>query len=340
MTGQNIIAPELVEGLWLNSERLTIAGLRGKVIVLAFWTYSNGNSLQTLPFLKTIHERYEAEGLVVIGVHSPRFSFEKHSSNLKKIIEREKISFPIVLDNEFSIWKSYANDDWPHRYFIDTQGRIRGGWEGSGGHESSEHAIQALLKERNPALAHLPSTTDYGEIEELRRPSVELFAGFLGGSVGNPTQLKGDLPRFYADTGERRENLFYLSGAWLETPEFVKHARRTLMPEDYLGIRYRESGVSAVMGLTKDGTSSRIYVTRDGQNVPESARGSDVQEDAEGTYVEVSFSRVYQLIKEKPGSGRHDLTLTTQSDSLAIYSLSLESEPSPSTMADLEQRAS
>jgi thiol-disulfide isomerase/thioredoxin len=147
---QNEMAPELigVSG-WLNSEALTLSELRGQVVLISFWTYTCSNCIREIPHLNGWHEKYADEGLVIIGVHTPEFAFEKDRNNLIEAVERLKIEYPVVQDNDYDTWKAYQNRYWPRRYIIDVDGKIRNDWIGEGRYEETEESIEKLLQERS-----------------------------------------------------------------------------------------------------------------------------------------------------------------------------------------------
>jgi len=155
---------------WLNSEPLSVADLRGKVVLVDFWTYSCINCIRSLPYVRAWSEKYKDQGLVVIGVHSPEFAFEKDIDNVKSAIKRFEIGFPVAIDNDFSIWRAFRNSYWPALYFIDAQGRIRHHRFGEGDYVRSEEVIKKLLKDAKlkAALgngAH-PKSLDFRDVED------------------------------------------------------------------------------------------------------------------------------------------------------------------------------
>jgi thiol-disulfide isomerase/thioredoxin len=144
---------------WLNSPRLTAASLRGKVVLVDFWTYTCINWLRTLPYVRTWSQKY-TQGLIVIGVHTPEFAFEHHVDNVRRAVQQMKVPYPVVIDNDYSIWRAFRNQYWPALYVIDARGRIREHQFGEGEYERSERAIQRLLSEAGPrasATASCPS---------------------------------------------------------------------------------------------------------------------------------------------------------------------------------------
>ena len=140
---------------WLNSQPLTTAGLRGKVVLIDFWTYTCINWLRTLPYVRAWAEKYQNQGLVVIGVHSPEFAFEKNLDNVRRAAKGMKVNYPIAIDSDHAIWRAFKNEYWPALYFVDAQGRIRHHYFGEGEYEKSERIIQQLLTEGgNGGIGH------------------------------------------------------------------------------------------------------------------------------------------------------------------------------------------
>ncbi|MCL4498767.1 MAG: thioredoxin family protein [Chloroflexi bacterium] len=335
---KNERAPELSGGPWLNSEPLSIAELRGKVVLVDFWTYTCINCLRTLPYLKEWHRRYAPDGLVVIGVHSPEFVFERNPENVKDFLIRNEIEYPVVLDNDYKIWSAYANRYWPHHYFADKNGYIAYDHIGEGDYERSELVIQALLQNANPKLAfpavsRITKETEDGAV--CSPVSTELYVGFARGSIGNPVGLTGNKPQQYVDGGTHDEGLFYLSGTWLEAPDYARHMG-TGGVEGAISIHYRGLEVNAVMGPWAKGRSFKARVTRDGARLPKNAWGADIQENEEDPFVLVDSPRMYRVVEETV-YGEHDLTLHIGSDQMTIYAFTFGSCIVPQTIRE-EQR--
>ena len=176
------LAPEIVPtGEWLNSEPQTITGLRGKVVLVDFWTYSCINCIRTLPYIESWHEKYNDSGLVILAVHTPEFEFEKNAENVQRAAEKYGLKYAIVQDNEYRTWRAYSNRYWPRKYLIDIDGFIRYDHIGEGGYEETEEHIQELLKERNARLnmtmdVEKPLTVEQTQNHEIGTP--ELYFGY------------------------------------------------------------------------------------------------------------------------------------------------------------------
>lgn len=141
------VAPDINGQAWLNSAPLTLEKLKGRVVMVEFWTYGCYNCVNVEPYIKAWHGRYQDKGLTIVAVHSPEFSHERDIGNVRAYVARKEITYPVVIDNDFAIWRRYANRYWPATYLIDKQGRLRYRHIGEGGYRQTEHMIQSLLAE-------------------------------------------------------------------------------------------------------------------------------------------------------------------------------------------------
>jgi thiol-disulfide isomerase/thioredoxin len=289
---------------WLNSPPLTAQTLRGKVVLIDFWTYTCINWLRTLPYVRAWHEKYRNQGLVVIGVHAPEFTFEKNLSNVRWAVKDMRIDYPVAVDSEHVIWRAFNNQYWPALYFIDAQGRVRHHYFGEGAYEQSEMIIQRLLAEagvggRGDDLVSvdgrgLEAAPDWGSLK-----SPENYVGY--GRTQNFASPRGavrDMPHAYALPARLRLNDWALSGDWT-----VKKETAALNTANgRIAYRFHARDLHLVMGPAAPGTSVRFRVLLDGQP-PGAAHGIDVDEQGYGT---VSEQRLYQLIRQpKPIADRH-----------------------------------
>ncbi|HZW37144.1 MAG TPA: redoxin family protein, partial [Candidatus Deferrimicrobiaceae bacterium] len=171
---------------WINSPALTSASLRGKVVLVDFWTYSCINCIRTLPYVTRWYDKYRDQGFVVVGVHTPEFTFEKDEGNVKKAIARYGIHYPVALDNYYGTWKSYNNVAWPAHYLFDAQGRLRAVHVGEGEYEETERSIQSLLKEAKLVHSELEvdriamDRGDHGFETDFEGPGVDLYSFTFG----------------------------------------------------------------------------------------------------------------------------------------------------------------
>jgi thiol-disulfide isomerase/thioredoxin len=286
---------------WLNSPPLTAAELRGKVVLIDFWTYTCINWLRTLPYVRAWAEKYRNQGLVVIGVHSPEFAFEKNSNNVRRAVKDMRIDYPVAVDSEHVIWRAFDNQYWPALYFIDAQGRIRHHHFGEGAYEQSEKIIQELLAEtgiggieREPVSVDargIEAAADWGSLK-----SPENYLGFeRTENFASPGGAALDKPRVYALPAQLRLNNWALSGDWT-----VKNQATVLnKPNGVIAYRFHARDLHLVMGPAAMGPAApglpvRFRVLIDGQP-PGAAHGLDVDEQGYGT---VSEQRLYQLIRQ------------------------------------------
>ena len=205
---------------WLNSQPLTAAGLRGKVVLIDFWTYTCINWLRTLPYVRAWAEKYKDQGLVVIGVHSPEFAFEKNLDNVRRAAKDMRVDYPIAIDNDFAIWRALKNQYWPALYFVDAQGRIRHHQFGEGEYEQSERIIQQLLAEAGSGGIgrELVSVDGRGVEAAADWGSLKSPENYLGyertENFASPGGAVLDKRRVYAAPARLRLNHWALSGDW------------------------------------------------------------------------------------------------------------------------------
>ncbi len=210
------VAPELrgIAG-WINAEPLTLRSLRGRVVLVHFWTYSCVNCVRTIPAVKMWHEKYGDSGLTVIGVHTPEFDFEKDPTNVRAAVERFGITFPVALDPDFATWNAYKNRYWPADYFVDAEGNVRYHHFGEGGYEDAEAVIRALLAEagRSPATGDANNVPSSAELLHVGTP--ETYLGFERSEyLGSPESVRKDQPRRYSAAREPSPHIYYLEGLW------------------------------------------------------------------------------------------------------------------------------
>ncbi len=288
---------------WLNSPPLTQASLRGKVVLIDFWTYTYINWLRTLPHVRAWAEKYKDRGLVVIGVHAPEFEFEKDLDNVRRAAKDMRVGFPVAIDNDHAIWRAFKNQYWPALYFVDAQGRIRHHQFGEGEYEKSEKILQQLLAEAgNGAVSHDLVSVDARGAEvaadwsNLKSP--ENYVGYDRtenfASAGGPTL---DKRRVYTAPARLPLNHWALAGDWTVN----KQATVLNTANGRIAYRFHARDLHLVMGPAMRGASVRFRVLIDGQP-PGAAHGIDV--DAQGNGI-ASEQRLYQLIRQpKPIADR------------------------------------
>jgi cytochrome c biogenesis protein CcdA/thiol-disulfide isomerase/thioredoxin len=280
---------------WLNAERQSLDSLRGKVVLVNFWTYSCINCLRTLPYVKAWSQRYGDRGLVIVGVHAPEFAFERDATNVQKALQGLDISYPVVQDNQFHIWRAFDNQSWPALYFIDAQGRIRHHHFGEGDYARSERVIEELLRESGAKAAGETTAVQSdtrgvglaADVESLR--STETYLGY-GKAVGLrvATTAVPDKPVSYLPDSLQL-NTWSLAGNWTLRSEWVEANQ----PGNALAVRFQARDVNLVLGSAST-MPVRFRVTLDGQP-PGPNHGSDVDEQGNGV---VGASRLYQLIRQ------------------------------------------
>jgi thiol-disulfide isomerase/thioredoxin len=286
---------------WLNSEPRTDADLRGKVVVVEFWTYSCINWLRTLPYVRAWAEQYKKDGLVVIGVHSPEFPFEKDAANVRRAVAEMKITYPIALDNNFAIWQAFDNEYWPALYFIDAQGRIRHHQFGEGDYEQSEAVIRQLLTEagvhgadRERAVVHAQGIEAPPDLPDLQ--SAENYVGYE--RTQDFTSADGelrDVRHAYSAPARLTLNSWALSGNW------TIGSRAAVLDSAGGRIAYQFHARDLHLVMGAPGRAVRFRVLLEGQP-PGDAHGVDVDREGYGTVTE---PRLYQLIRQpKPIADR------------------------------------
>jgi cytochrome c biogenesis protein CcdA/thiol-disulfide isomerase/thioredoxin len=281
---------------WLNSPPLTPAALRGKVVLIDFWTYSCINCLRTLPYLRGWYERYKDRGLVIIGVHAPEFAFEKDQDNVRRAVQQLGIRYPVAIDNDYAIWRAFDNQYWPAHYFIDAAGRIRAHHFGEGNYEQSEQLIRQLLDEASsqplPAVAALGATTGVElapDEDEVRSP--ETYVGYArAANFVSPVALKPDRSLAYSAPAALKLNQWSLAGSWSVGDE----AARATASGARIVFRFHARDLHLVLAPAADGRPVRFRVTLDGQP-PAGSHGADIDAAGEGV---VREQRLYQLIRQ------------------------------------------
>jgi thiol-disulfide isomerase/thioredoxin len=288
---------------WINSPPLTSTALRGKVVLIDFWTYTCVNWMRTLPYVRAWAEKYGNQGLVVVSVHTPEFSFESDIANVRRAAGELKVGFPIVVDNNHAIWNAFRNQYWPALYLIDGQGRVRYTHFGEGEYERSERAIQQVLAEatggavaQDLAVVKPVGVEVSADLASLQSP--ETYAGYERTSnFSSPGGAAMNKRRVYTAPKSFRLNQWALSGDWTMS----KEAARLNEPRGRVVYRFQARDVNLVMGPARAGTPVRFRVLVDGQ-VPAGARGGDIDAQGNGT---VTTQRLYQLLRQpKPINAR------------------------------------
>ena len=282
---------------WINSPPLSSKSLRGKVVVIDFWTYSCINCLRALPYVEGWAAKYKDSGLVVIGVHTPEFAFEKERSNVEKAVRDLKITYPVAIDSDYKIWQAFNNNYWPAHYFIDGKGRIRYHHFGEGEYDESERVIQQLLKENGATSLAEGVITATGSGAEAAADnknvgSPETYVGYKrAGNFASVEPVAKDSRKTYSPQPRLSLNQWALGGSW-------KVGEESAVLESLPGkivFRFHARDLHLVLGPTKNGKPIRFTVKLDG-TPPGEDHGADTDASGAGT---VQGNRLYQLIRQK-----------------------------------------
>ena len=281
---------------WLNSPPLTPAELRGKVVLVQFWTYSCINWLRTLAYVRAWAEKYKKDGLVVIGVHSPEFDFEKSVDNVRRAAKSMGIDYPVAIDSKHAVWRAFNNAYWPALYFVDPKGRIRHHHFGEGEYEQSEMVIRQLLTEAGATdlsreLVAVEPRGVEAQADWTNLASPENYLGYeRTENFASQGGLARDKPRVYTAPARLALNQWALTGDWTAQ----RHAAALNAPNGRIAYSFHARDLHLVMGPGTKGTPVRFRVLIDGQP-PRASHGLDVDADGNGTVAE---QRLYQLIRQ------------------------------------------
>ena len=307
-------APEL-SGIdsWINSEPLTMGSLKGKVVLVDFWTYSCINCLRTLPYLNSWNEKYKNDGLVIIGVHTPEFAFEKINSNVLMAVKKYGIGYPVALDNNYGTWDAYGNQYWPRKYLIDKNGYIRYDHIGEGGYDETEMQIQQLLSETGVHVNYtLSNITDETPTTQNTQ---ELYLGYTyalerAQNIGNNLGLIPDIEKNYtieydsSNSPKLLNDIPYLEGFWKSASETVTTTRNTTASL-YLKFTAKKAHV-----VLEGPIGAKIYVTVDGKDV--------TTQDVHDGYFTIDGPRLYTLYDGTYGT--YTLKISTNAQGIEIDS--------------------
>jgi cytochrome c biogenesis protein CcdA/thiol-disulfide isomerase/thioredoxin len=278
-------APEIVtEGQWFNSDTpLTMEELKGKVVLVDFWTYSCVNCVRTLPYLRDWYSKYGDQGLVILGVHAPEFAFERNPANLAMALDELGVTWPVVQDNSFEQWRAYNNRYWPAHYFIDAKGRIRYFHFGEGEYETSEKVIQTLLKEAGYTVDGSGETLNW---EGLHSQTPEIYLGYERSEGFVSDNMVNDSPVNYSLADELEKGEWSLGGEWIIRDDFIQVDREGSLELDF--------------------TSKDLFLV-----IEPLGEDSDIQVYLDNTLIETLHpqeSKLYQLV-DLPRVGSHRLIL-------------------------------
>ena len=280
---------------WINTEPLTINDLKGKVVLVDFWTYSCINCIRTLPYITQWDEKYRDDGLVIVGVHTPEFKFEEKTENVQEALTKYNIKYPIAQDNDYGTWRAYENRYWPHKFLIDADGYIRYDHIGEGGYEETEKTIQLLLKERMEALGKneeidqeitAPGTVTSVDFSKTLTPEIYLGRMTSRGHFGNDEGL-GDQPRVYTLPKLTQPNTVYIQGSWRANPEYLE----LIGDEGIIQLTYSAKSVNIVAEAELE-KESRIEVNLNGNK---DTSGNDVKDGS----ILIKEPRLYNVVQTK-----------------------------------------
>ena len=291
---QSDLSPLAHATTWLNSQPLTDVAFQGKVVLVEFWTYSCINWRRQLPYVRAWADRYRESGLVVVGVHSPEFSFEKDIDNIRWAVKDMRVDYPIAVDSEHAIWRGFHNEYWPALYFVDAKGKIRHQQFGEGAYDQSEKVIQKLLAETGvPEVRNeLVSVDPFGAEAQADWKNLQSGENYVGyerteNLASNATPEK---PRTYSAPKHLALNQWALSGDWT----MGKETLRLNQPGGRIVYQFHARDLHLVMGPASRSASPRFRVYIDG-GPPGEAHGVDVDADGNGT---VREPRMYQLVRQ------------------------------------------
>ncbi len=290
-------APQ-IQGIaaWINSPPLNLTSLRGKVVLVDFWTYSCINCIREIPHLNAWYSAYGGNGLVIIGVSTPEFQFEHNYSNVAAAVKADGIKYPVALDNNYSTWDAYGNEYWPAEYVIDANGIIRYESFGEGDYNETEEVIRELLVSAGytvpPNLTDVPLGVNFSGIE-----TPELYFGYAealnrGSSLGNPQGYvpNKDVNYTLPNLTSQKTNTIYLQGEWLNAPYYMLSVNNS-----DIFLTYHAEKVNIVAGV--NGTkSANIIVKLDGQNLTANELGSGMSLVNGEAVGDINGSRLYNIV--------------------------------------------
>ncbi len=296
-------APELIlGGKWFNlpsgEKSLSLKNLRGKVVLVDFWTYTCINCIRTLPYIRDWNEKYKDKGLVIIGVHTPEFEFEKNAENVEKAIKDFHLTYPILQDNNYQTWNAYDNHYWPAKYLIDAKGKIRDHHFGEGDYKETEEKIQALLQEAGATVStpvsDMPDETPHSQM------SPETYLGASRVEFYYPDRRLSPGTKTYSLAKDIPDNTFTVGGIWNVESEFATSGKNAILEYNFLAKK-----VFLVMRPEKEGSPLFVKVYIDGKLADNTNSGEDVREGI----VTIDSDRLYTLVNLKDGSANHILRL-------------------------------
>ena len=337
--GDEKLAAELTGiSSWINADPFTLESKRGSVVLVDFWTYTCINCIRTLRYLKQWQEKYADKGLVIVGVHTPEFEFEKNRDNVVKAVGEFGLEYAVAQDNDYGTWRAFENRFWPAKYLIDKDGYVRYTHFGEGQYQATEEWIRKLLVETETKVSDISLGEEevrvYDPAARTRDPETrltrELYAGFdrnFGAVRSGQTPpyirhqeyyQRPDMELSFEDPGEHVNNFIYLQGLWKTGMESIDHARETRDYEDWIAIKFYATSVNVVMS-PEGGEPYAVRITMDGGPLTAEQAGADIMFDDEGnSYVAVDEPDMYRLVSIESFEG-HELRLSSNSDDFSVF---------------------
>jgi thiol-disulfide isomerase/thioredoxin len=312
------LAPELTKITgFINSEPITLADLKGKVVLVDFWTYSCINCIRTIPYLNAWHEKYADNGLVIVGIHTPEFEFEKDYNNVKAAVEKFNIKYPVVQDNEKGTWEAYENRYWPRKYLIDNEGYVRFDHIGEGAYTETEKVIQSLLAESTEYIGanatvdqsiSKPESSHSVNFDQINTPELYFGYKYSRAPLGNSEGYKPDQVVNYTVPDDTKivPNMIYLAGEWKNNADHMELQSEV----GRIVLSYSAKAVNIVAG-----GKGQLHILENNSPLDDSSRGTDISED--GT-VKIDDQRLYNIV-EHEGYGNHQIAIDVAGRGFQIY---------------------
>ncbi|HEY4612807.1 MAG TPA: redoxin family protein [Bacteroidota bacterium] len=320
-TPRNFRAPELYGDYWFNSEPVSISALRGYVLLLDFWDYCSAGCLHSMPYINEWHRKYREYGLVVIGVHTPEYSFGKKPEHVVRAMEALGVKHPVVMDNEAIIGNAYGNRTVPTHCLVDKHGFVHSVHQGEGGYEQFERTLQALLMDAGTRgelpdlMAPIRDADRHGAV--LYRATGDIHLGYLRGTMGNVEGFSPESTVEHSDPGLYLPGRFYAQGMWMDGRECLRFSGER---EGYVAVSYEALEVTGVLNV-ENMKSCVLTVEQDGMMLTAENKGDDVALTEQGKSVlNLSGPRLYSIVRNKE-FGAHTLTVRASRAGVELYSL-------------------
>jgi len=304
---------------------LSPSSLKGKVVLLDIWDYTCVNCIRTLPYIKSWAEKYKDKGLIVIGIHSPEFDFEKAPENLKAAIQKFQLTYPVIADNEYEIWNSLANKYWPAKYLFDANGILRTTHFGEGEYQEFEAFLQKILLERDSTIT-LPALTDVVRASDkpgsvCYRPTPETYIGFERNHIGNTEEETPNKVINFKAPEKLKGDQLYFNGQWKVAREFAVPSGTGISS---LFIDYQAKEVNLVIHPQAE-SGFKVEVDQDKKPIAKDDRGADIMEENGKTFLLVKEARMYNIINNSK-FGHFTLRLSSDNPSFGAYAFTFTSE--------------